>query len=156
MRLWHYKLLPYLDDFHIVSQWRELLAIKGAIDKNGTPNHRLVNKVLDYPITDFKWYVSLVTSELNRRNIRYDSKKRLEVYNWHSDKFACPNYKWSNDNHPYMDWHNDTYLRQCIYNLEEKAICNIVSKHAWNKIYDKFHDKFVLWKYGDSSFDSAY
>ena len=138
MRLWHSKLLPALDDFHIVAQWRELLAIKGAIEKNGTPNHRLVNKVLDYPITDFKWYVSLVTSELNRRNIRYNSKKRLEVYNWHdSDKFTSPfppKYKWSKDNYPYMGWHNDRYLRQNFYNLQEKWDCGIVSDSAFKKI----------------------
>lgn len=137
MRLWHSKLLPALDDFHIVAQWRELLAIKGAIDKNGTPNHRLVNKVLDFPLTDFKWYVTLVTSELKRRNIRYDSKKRLEIYNWHCDKFDCsfpPKYEWSKDDYPYMDWHNDRYLRQCYYNLEEKHDCGIVSDSAFEKI----------------------
>lgn len=135
MRLWHYKLLPVLDDFHIVAQYRELLAIKGAIDKNGTPNHRLVNKVLDYPITDFKWYFSLVRSELNSRNIRYNNKKALEVYNWHSDKFAFPKtFEWSNDNTPYMGWHNDRYLRQCYYNLEEKHDCGIVSDSAFEKI----------------------
>lgn len=137
MRLWHSKLLPALDDFHIVAQWRELLAIKGAIEKNGTPNHRLVNKVLDYTITEFKWYVSLVTSELDRRNIRYDGKKKLEIYNWHGNKFAYPfppKYEWSKDNIPYMGWHNDRYLRQCYYNLEEKHDCGIVSDSAFEKI----------------------
>ena len=65
MRLWHFRLLPYLDNFHIVAQWRELLAIKGAIDKNGTPKHRLVNMVLDYSIVEFVKYCSLVTLELD-------------------------------------------------------------------------------------------
>jgi uncharacterized protein (TIGR02328 family) len=67
MRLWHKDLLPYLDDFHIVSQYRELLAIKRAIDKNGTPNHRLVNKVLDYSIEHFKAYALLVKLELVKK-----------------------------------------------------------------------------------------
>lgn len=132
MRLWHYKLLPCLDNFHIVAQYRELLAIKGAIDKNGTPNHRLVNKVLDYPITEFKKYFAWVVYELKKRNIKYNHKKVLEVDNWHSDAFS------NNINrfykHPYECWHNDRYLRQCYYNLEEKYDCGIVSEDAFKKI----------------------
>ena len=80
MRLWSFQLLPFLDDFHIVAQWRELLAIKGAIDKNGTPNHRLVNKVLDYDIKDFIEYTSLVCYELNRRHIKYLDSKWQRYY----------------------------------------------------------------------------
>ncbi len=139
MRLWHYKLLPYLDDFHIIAQWRELLAIKGAIDKNGTPNHRLVNKVLDYPITDFKWYCIMVKQELEKRNIKYNNKKALEIYNWHCDKFSNPFVNgWSANKKPYEGWHNERYLRQCYYNLEEKHDCGIVSDSAWNKICEVY------------------
>ena len=48
MRLWHTKLIKALPNMHLQSQWRELSAIAGAIQKNGTPNHVLVNFVLDY------------------------------------------------------------------------------------------------------------
>lgn len=87
MRLWHYKLLDCLDDFHIVAQYRELLAIKNAIDKNGTPNHRLVNKVLNYPISDFKKYFVLVLEEFYKRKIKYSIKKMIEIYDWKSNDF---------------------------------------------------------------------
>lgn len=143
MRLWHYELLDCLDDFHVVTQWRELLAIKGAIDKNGTPNHRLVNKVLDYPITDFKWYFIKVKEELVKRKIKYNNKKALEVYNWHCDKFAKPtSYEWNKNEKPYEDWHNNRYLTQCYYNLQEKYDCGIVSKNAWQKVENKYN-RFV-------------
>ena len=132
MRLWHYKLLDKLDDFHIVSQYRELLAIKRAIDKNGTPNHRLVNKVLDYDICDFKAYTLLVKSELVRRKIKFVEKNIDEILNWKSDKFAKKELN-PNDN-IYQGWHNFRYLTQCYYNLEEKADCGIVSVKAWAKI----------------------
>ncbi len=33
MRLWHYALIPYLDNKHLVSQWREILAIKRQWEK---------------------------------------------------------------------------------------------------------------------------
>lgn len=130
MRLWHYKLLPYLDDFHIVAQWRELLAIKGAIDKNGTPNHRLVNKVLDYSILEFKQYTFKVAEEMQIRNIRFVASRLGEVMTW-----ECEHFSQRNTNVLYDGWHDLRYLRQCYYNLEEKHDCGIVSNDAWKKIY---------------------
>ena len=41
MRLWHTKLIKVLPKMHLQAQWRELSAIAGAIEKNGTPNHML-------------------------------------------------------------------------------------------------------------------
>jgi uncharacterized protein (TIGR02328 family) len=135
MRLWHYQLLPLLDDFHIVAQWRELLAIKGAIDKNGTPNHRLVNKVLDFSILDFKQYTFKVAEEMQRRKIKFVASKLGEVIVWECDHFAKRNTKTL-----YEGWHNNRYLTQCYYNLQEKADCGIVSKQAWARI-DEFYKK---------------
>ena len=134
MRLWDFRLLPFLDDFHIVAQWRELLAIKGAIDKNGTPNHRLVNKVLDYSIIEFVKYCSLVTQELDKRNIRYDKNKYTDIVCWKCDKFG------TTMGAIYDGWHNNRYLTQCYYNLQEKYDCGIVSKRAWQQI-DEFYKK---------------
>lgn len=135
MRLWHYELLECLDDFHIVSQWRELLAIKGAIDKNGTPNHRLVNKVMDYPIKEFKVYCGLVIQEMNARKIKYSDKKLQEILDWNCDLF---NKKRENKN--CFLWHDDRYFLQCYYNLQEKYDCGIVSADAWNKINEKYKE----------------
>lgn len=132
MRLWDYRLLPYLDDFHIVAQWRELLAIKGAIDKNGTPNHRLVNKVLEYNIRDFKNYTACVVSELHKRKIKYLYSKWEEIRDWESPHFDNDRYSGAKY---YVGWHEDKYLTQCYFNLQEKHDCGIVSDCAWNKIY---------------------
>ena len=132
MRLWDYRLLPYLDNIHIQGQWRELLAIKGAIDKNGTPNHRLVNKVLDYNIQDFKDYTVLVICEMQKRNIKFSKQRASEIAHWENNNF--------NNNRKYVvgelytGWHNNKYLRQCFFNLQEKFDCGIVSPEAWGKI----------------------
>lgn len=135
MRLWHYKFLDCLDDFHIVAQYRELLAIKNAIDKNGTPNHRLVNKVLDYSLLDFKIYAMKVEKELEKRNISFNKSKIDEIMTWQTDKF-----KITSDNKPLYDgWHNNRYLRQCYFNLQEKFDCGIVSEKAWARIDAKYH-----------------
>ncbi|PBH86861.1 pyrimidine dimer DNA glycosylase/endonuclease V, partial [Clostridioides difficile] len=39
MRLWHKDLIDVLPKNQLVSQWRELLAIKGSIDKTGYYTH---------------------------------------------------------------------------------------------------------------------
>lgn len=138
MRLWHKDLLPYLDDFHIIAQYRELLAIKKAIDKNGTPNHRLVNKVLDYSLLDFKVYTIKVEEEMNKRNIKHIKSKFEEVMSWKCDKF-----KPSEKNSLYEGWHNNRYLIQCYYNLEEKYDCGIVSENAWKNINKFMRENYV-------------
>ena len=38
----------------------------------------------------------------------------------------------------FIEWHNDRYLRQCLYNLQEKADCGGVSKEEWARITDHF------------------
>ena len=57
MRIWHTQLIKVLPREQLIAQWRELSAIAGAIIKNGTPNHILVNFVLHYP---FSLYIHLL------------------------------------------------------------------------------------------------
>lgn len=140
MRLWSYQLLPYLDDFHIVAQWRELLAIKRAIDKNGTPNHRLVNKVLDYNIQEFKNYTALVVGEMTKRKIKYSNAKWEEIRDWECNYFNNDCYFGAK---LYSSWHNRRYLTQCYFNLQEKADCGIVSQKAWSRI-NGYYEKCLL------------
>lgn len=47
MRLWHKDLIPYLLKLQLLSQWRECCAICSNIANKGTPNHILVNKIMD-------------------------------------------------------------------------------------------------------------
>ena len=53
MRVWHTDLIKVLPREQLVAQWRELSSIAGAIQKNGTPNHILVNFVLEYNYDHF-------------------------------------------------------------------------------------------------------
>lgn len=50
MRLWHKNLIEVLPDKQLIAQWRELAAIAKKVILRGTPNHGLVNKVLDYRV----------------------------------------------------------------------------------------------------------
>ena len=35
-------------------------------------------------------------------------------------------------NELFSNWHNDRYLTQCIYNLEEKHDCQGITDEEWN------------------------
>ena len=67
MRLWHKDLLSALPSQQLVAQWRECCAIARNIAVIGTPNHILVNKIMDYPISHFYTYSNLVLEEMYKR-----------------------------------------------------------------------------------------
>ena len=128
MRLWHKDLIPVLPRQQLLGQWRELCLIAKQISETGSPNHILVNKVMDYPTGDFILYGYLVKGEMERRGYKCD---------W--DKF----YRWI-DKPPavfipdlpdlFSGWHNDRYLKQCFYNLQEKYDCGGISEEEWHDI----------------------
>ena len=135
MRLWHYKLISVLPNAMLVSQWRECIAIKRQWEK-GTLKHRLVSYVMLYSREYFLDYVKQVVRELDKRNIKFQEKYYQEI-----DKFC-----WEDEMsfHPcdYLE-HNIRYLKQCLYNLQEKADRGIITREEWKKIEDKFGD--VIW-----------
>ena len=59
MRLWHKDLIDVLPNGQLLGQWRECCAIARNIKAKGTPNHLLVNKIMDYPDIDFNTSNSL-------------------------------------------------------------------------------------------------
>ena len=130
MRLWHYRLIPYLPNKILISQWRELIAIKRQWEK-GSLKHRLVSYVMDYDKQYFSFYTWKVVKELKNRGIKYQEKYYDEILDF------CEMPKDVVANYPE---HNDKYLKQCYYNLQEKADRGIISKEEWQIIYEKFKD----------------
>ena len=126
MRLWHKDLLPYLPNAMLVSQWRECIAIKRQWEK-GTLKHRLVSYVQNYNKSTFCLYCIHVATELNRRNIKYKQSLLKELLNFTDYKPI----------QRYIE-HNNHYLTQCYYNLQEKADRDIITQEEWQKIEDKF------------------
>lgn len=134
MRLWHKDLISVLPNKQLLSQWRELNAIARNIQVNGTPNHLLVNKVLDYDKLHFISYTKLVLTELTNRNYNIKKetcKKFLSYMNISENDFNSININFSDI---YKDWHNDRYLSQCYYNLQEKYDCGGIDEEEWIKI----------------------
>lgn len=139
MRLWDYRLLDVLPRQQLLAQWRELNSIFKK--KN---NHILINFVYKYPKEDLKAYTILIIEEFNKRG--YKIKKTDNMYNYFKN-INVPYLLFKQQNKSiFKDKMDERYLRQCIYNLEEKAMCGGITKEEWEKIYDKFGDKFDLWK----------
>lgn len=133
MRLWHKELVEFLPRLQLISQWRECCCIAKSISEKGTPNHILVNKITDYPMEHFIAYTTLIRNEMRSRGYKCDTSKfKKWMPDW--DAFTI------NFSDVFYDWHDDIYLRQCLYNLEEKAMCKGVPAEEWQKIYDRFKD----------------
>lgn len=136
MRIWHKELIEYLPRMQLLGQWRECCCIAKNIALYGTPNHILVNKVMNFPLTHFRSYCEAVAKEMERRGYLANFT-RLDRWLGRGPKV---------DRDEWFDgWHDDRYLRQCLYNLEEKAMCGGVPVEEWKRITDEFGKEFTLW-----------
>ena len=152
MRLWHKDLIPVLPEMQLRGQWRECVLIAKALHENNL-NHVLVNRVKDYQTEHFFQYCGMVWREMLKREYKADSKrlipyiKNAEQFNafWkmpieYDNLFDCY------CNGKFIRWHDKRYLRQCLYNLEEKAMAGGIPYQEWLKIVDKFGNEFDLWE----------
>ena len=132
MRLWHKDLIPVLPREQLIAQWRECSAIAGAIQKNGTPNHILVNYVTDH-LNSFVAYSYLIRQEMTRRGYR-----TMENV-WTKIKSVGDENVWKSleIEDIFEKEHNSRYLLQCLYNLQEKYDRGGISEEDWTKIMKK-------------------
>ena len=109
MRLWANEILPYLPKSQLLAQKREVDLIWKDIANGKQTNHVLINYIWDYK--DYK--VQLAS---------YYNKLRVEFYNRgfkFVDKCNLLDYEVL-VSHPFHKHHNDRYLLQCFYNIQEK------------------------------------
>lgn len=134
MRLWHKDLIPVLPRKQLVAQWRELSAIATNIRTKGTPNHILVNKIMEYPMNHFISYAVAVREEMTKRG--YKTMDRV----WDNITSVVDNndYNIVPVQECFPDWHNQKYLTQCYFNLEEKHDCSGISDEDFDKIHELF------------------
>lgn len=132
MRLWHYDLIDVLPQKQLVAQWRECLAIKGSIIKNKTPNHILVNYVLNYDISVFKDYSNKIYQTMVKRGYK-PSKTKLEELNELSNNINI-----INKTNVFKE-HDLDYLNICYFNLKEKYLRGGISNKEWTLINNKYN-----------------
>lgn len=117
MRLWHYEMIPFLPRQQLLSQWRELNSIYKKQD-----NHVLINYIYEYPKDDLYWYSQLVIAEMKRRGYRVKSwDNYMSYFEELQDTAMCETWPRRVIKHKlFVRHHNERYLIQCFYNLQEK------------------------------------
>ena len=133
MRLWHKDLIPVLPDKQLLAQWRECVAIAGNIKKYGSPHNILVNRVMDYKLSHFYKYCVLVTGEMHRRGFNVSTNSIIKVQDI-TDRDIRMGSEFVTYDELFSGWHNDRYLYQCYYNLQEKYDCGGITRSEWKKI----------------------
>lgn len=151
MRLWHYRLIPTLSRQNLLGQWRECLAITGAISKHGEVNHATVNRLNDYPIEDLEVYTELVKREMNRRGYNTTEKSRQKLindikYDWNQPvqytKNELGDVYLANGRELFFGFHNKRYLWQNLYMMQEKADTDQLSQEEWQKMLKSLEGKY--------------
>lgn len=146
MRLWHVDMLPYLPDLQFRGQLRELVAIMHDWRDKGKTNHLLINKVMEYPVSDFYKYFLTYANEWNKRYTKIIDEKYYKEFadfcglNSIEENTSC-----------FKGWHNKDYLRVCMANLYEKyngVGSSKVTEDEWNKLCEGYkkitHRKYKI------------
>ena len=134
MRIWDYRLLPYLSDLQFRGQLRELTAIMRDWRDKGTTNHLLINRVMDYPKGDLTSYFLLYDIEYGNRYHKQHCKLATEFVKFSKgDNFTVE---------PFKGWHNKEYLRVCMANLYEKHFFGIgksrITGEEWQRLCEGY------------------
>lgn len=152
MRLWHYEILPYLPKGQLLSQWKELNTIFVTENK-----HILWNYVYtcSFQKKNLYYYSLYVIKEMINRGYKINSYDNM--YNYFKDKVTYEDFMESLqhlDNiqfRPYFDYHNDRYLLQNFFNLQEKYDRH--QKDFYTEEYIRLSN-FIKSRFGDKNIQS--
>ena len=144
MRLWHVDLIQVLPRQQLLSQWRECVAIAKSLAEKGTPNHILVNRVLDYGSEDFLIYGEKVMREMRNRGYRLSDESVHKFYSYNRqwrdkrrEDLKGEKPKYASSGPVFKCWHNERYLLQCFHNLQEKHDCGAMSDEEFDAIVEE-------------------
>ena len=132
MRLWHKDLIDVLPRQQLLGQWRECCLIAKAIAERSSPHHLLVDRIMNYPIEHFYRYGIKVRNEMLKRRYKCDFNKFNKWFSLLSAEYEYDNI--------FDTWHNDRYLKQCYYNLEEKYDCGGITKEEFDIVRGKVNE----------------
>lgn len=119
MRLWHDCLITFLPRQQLIGQHRECCALRG---KGWGKTHATVNYVFQYTPYRLYLYHRLVMNEMKDRGYNVDALWMDPLYR---GKHCEPHQfleRLSIAEVPIYPEHNDTYLHECLKNLEDKGI----------------------------------
>lgn len=147
MRMWHYRLIPYLPDLQLKGQLRELVAIMHNWRDKGTPNHMLVNVVINYDKSEFYSYFEWYKYNYEERFKKSFNEKYIKEFqdfcNVHPGMSTTPKECLMKLPSIFAGWHDRNYLRICMANLYEKHRFSFMSKSKidisdWQRLCDGY------------------
>ena len=138
MRLWHYKLIPYLPKSQLLAQWRELNSIFKKQDK-----HILINYIYDYDKIFMLNYSLNVMTEMENRGYK---TKNDNWYEYHRELIDKGDISIINLRDCRYKEQDKEYLTICYYNLKEKYLRGQkdFTKEIWDKL-EEFYKKEMEW-----------
>ena len=131
MRLWHQKLIPYLDRQRLLGQHRECCALRG---KGWGRKHSVVDYVFTYSPAHLCAYHLLIMKEMRNRGYQPDNAWADPGYRgtalgyddvWSEyATFVQRLFQSATEKEDFIIYHehNDAYLKECIENLKEKGV----------------------------------
>lgn len=131
MRLWHKDLIEVLPRQQLLGQWRELNSIFKLQNR-----HILINFVYDYDFGHLLGYTNMVVAEMENRGYKINLENATKYFDpliRETQGFKIPFYE-----NLFEEKMNERYLKQCLYNLQEKYDCGGITQEEWRKIEDKF------------------
>ena len=81
---------------------------------------------MNYPLSHFDIYATLVFREMENRGYKPNYEKFSRYISNTTETISV--------NDLFSGWHNDKYLRQCFYNLQEKYDCGQIKPEEWREI----------------------
>lgn len=135
MRIWDYRLLPYLPDLQFRGQLRELVLIMHQWRDKGKTNHLLINRVMEYPKNDLIRYFVYYEAVYHNRYGKWlnQSKEFINFDDTPLDERSkgC-----------FDGWHTKEYLRSNMANLYEKHFFGVgksrITDEEWQRLLDGY------------------
>lgn len=115
MRLYHYKLIPYLPNSDLKEQWRQLQQIFKQKQKD-----ILINYIYGYPRRYIQEYSKAVMNEMESRGYKV-TDTAFQHYLDYCMKEGFLKSSYSGEDVHFRE-HSDLYLTICYYNLCEKYL----------------------------------
>lgn len=134
MRLWEWRLLPYLPTSQLLAQKREIDLIWKDLANGKKTNHILINYIWEYDdyLTELGGYYWFLKTEFNKRGYVFKFSENFINLNSYFGYYV-----------PFKYHHNNRYLVQCFYNLQEKYDRGQkdFTKDIFDKLYYFMEDK---------------
>lgn len=131
MRLWDYRLIKVLPNAQLKAMRYE---IGDMVKQYPNIKNRLVSYANNYDIVYLLSYFYQVAKEMEKRNIKMNDAYNSEIVDICFQKSKSENIFFDFNTPPIYPEHNDRYLRQNFFNLEEKHDRNMITDEEWEEI----------------------